>query len=357
MKIPAADPQPWPLRRDLVAESPATSTSGLLAHRLLPTTPSINFTPPVAECSHLITLLQQVFPAMSYSYERVETRRRRAAAASGGGYGTSNRRTTLGYWLPLAFTVTVATIGLAAWVWSERKDDDESDSDYPQPRSGYPGGIPPPGYGPPPSNVDGVPPMGAQRPGSEMGGGFGGEASYSRSTERVEEDQNTFIGKMSGAWQRSPSPQKFFDSASKTVAAGVAAAGAMVGGALGSIREEDKGNFEDHTRWSEEAEDRENDKAPSKAGIKRRGTSEEFYSGAVSLPKGTSLKNRKRRTVAVVVSSVTSGDAWGDHGGFQDQHAVRDLFPAILQCANSFSSLSSHSFPSMWIPTRLVFSF
>ena len=299
---------------------------------------------------------------MSYSYERVE-RRRRSAASSGGGYGASNRRTTFGYWLPLAFTVTVATIGLAAWVWSERKDDDDDDSDYPRPpQGGYPGGIPPPGYGPPPPGVGGGPEMsggqGGPPPGPGMGGGgFTGGAGFSRSTEGMEED-STFMGRVSGAWQRAPSPQQFLDSASKTVTAGVAAAGAMVGGALGSIREEDMVDFEDHSRGSEEAEGRENGQDLKKAGIKRRGTSEEFFSGAVGLPKGTSLKNSKRRTVAVVVSSVTTGDAWGDHDGFQDQHAVSHaLRSPCTSIADHLRSLCSPCFPSTSTLTQLDSSF
>ena len=59
---------------------------------------------------------------------------------------------------------------------------------------------------------------------------------------------------MSGALRRTPSPQQFFDSAGKTVAAGMAAAGAAVGSALAAIREEDKGAYADHETWSEEAD-------------------------------------------------------------------------------------------------------
>ena len=303
---------------------------------------------------------------MSYSYERVETtRRRRAAAASGGGggYGASGRRTAFGYWLPLAVTVTAVTVGLAAWIWSERRDDDE-DSDYPRPPEGYPGGIPPPGYGPPPPGVGGQPPMGGPMgpppmggpSGPQMSGGYAGESSFARSTEgqtRVEED-STLMGKMSGALRRSPSPQQFFDNASKTVAAGMAAAGAMVGSALSSIREEDKGDYEDHSRWSEEAETRDSGTDFQKAGIKRRGTSDEFFSGAVPLPRGASIKNRKRRTVAVVVSSVAAGDAYGDHGGFQD-HAVRHVPLKSYENTNRLRSPCSLYFQNMSTPTQLDF--
>jgi hypothetical protein len=53
-------------------------------------------------------------------------------------YDTARRRQTrpgrsaLGYWLPLVVTVTIATAGLAAWIWSERQhdtDDDDDDND------------------------------------------------------------------------------------------------------------------------------------------------------------------------------------------------------------------------------------
>ncbi|KAI4735350.1 hypothetical protein E4T50_14136 [Aureobasidium sp. EXF-12298] len=38
-------------------------------------------------------------------------------------------RSALGYWLPLVVTVTIATAGLAAWIWSERQQDDDDDND------------------------------------------------------------------------------------------------------------------------------------------------------------------------------------------------------------------------------------
>src|SRR5689334_22301582 len=40
--------------------------------------------------------------------------------------GSTNNRSALGYWIPLALTVTAATVGLAAWIWSERDDREES---------------------------------------------------------------------------------------------------------------------------------------------------------------------------------------------------------------------------------------
>jgi len=39
----------------------------------------------------------------------------------------SHRKGLLGQWLPLAVTVTAVSIGIAAWIWSERRDTDNDD--------------------------------------------------------------------------------------------------------------------------------------------------------------------------------------------------------------------------------------
>lgn len=262
---------------------------------------------------------------MSYSYERVDRRR----TTGGGGYGPSSRRSTLGYWVPLAMTVTVATIGLAAWIWSERQDDEDEGSEEEKPTST----VPPPGYasmsgglppGPGPDGFQNPPPSGPMGPGGfevppmpPSGPGYEGEAR-STGVETQMQDDGTLMSKMSGALKRTPSPQQSLDWASKKVAAGVAAAGAMVGGALTTIREGSQDDYEDHERWSEEADSRENDKEVRR-GIKRRGTADDYFSGAVEMPKPVALKSQKRKTVAVVVSAVESGsDGMGEVG----QHAV-----------------------------------
>ncbi len=264
---------------------------------------------------------------MSYSYERVDRRRR---TTGGGGYGASSRRSTLGYWVPLVMTVTVATIGLAAWIWSERQDDEDENSDQEKP----PSTVPPPGYasmsgglppGPGPAGFQGPPPSAPMGPGGFEGPpmpppepGYEGGAR-STGAEPQMPDDGTLMSKMSGALKRTPSPQQSYDWASKKVAAGVAAAGAMVGGALTTIREGSQDDYEDHERWSEEADSRDKSGKEVKRGLKRRGTADDYFSGSVEMPKTAILKSRKRKNVAVVVSAVEIGS---DGIGEVDQHAV-----------------------------------
>src|SRR6478735_3017338 len=156
-------------------------------------------------------------------------------------HGSSrSRRGVWSHWVPLAVTLTVATVGVAAWVWSQRKDGDEEDDrglDYGhQPRGGdsQPYGT---------RDVGSRDMQGPEKPPrpddqshgiahADEGGNGGGWGS-----------------RVSGALRRTPSPQQFFDSTGKTVAAGVAAASAAMGKALASIREEDKSPFDDTNPW------------------------------------------------------------------------------------------------------------
>lgn len=257
---------------------------------------------------------------MTYSYERVE---RRSRMAAGGGYHASSRRSTLGYWVPLVMTVSIATMGLAAWIWSERRDDDEESSEeesnhgnLPPPADASMSGALPPFQGPPPS----APSVPGDLAGSSMPPPDPGYEGGARSTaaETQMQDESTLMAKMSGALKRTPSPQQSYDWASKKVAAGVAAAGAMVGGALGTIREGSQDDYEDHERWSEEADGRDNGK-DVRRGLKRRGTADDYFSGAVEMPKSAAIRLRKRKSVAVVVSAVeNSGDDVAEFGN----HAV-----------------------------------
>ncbi|KAH8433526.1 uncharacterized protein LDX57_011160 [Aspergillus melleus] len=233
---------------------------------------------------------------MSFPYSQ-DARRRRVGA--GAGFSATGRRTFMGYWVPLALTVGVATIGVAAWIWSERSEDDDDDEnnhhhhhnrDYPRDDERFP--APGPAGGP-----------GLPRDAYE-------EGDYARTTgtdvHGEHPDDASVMARMQGALRRTPSPQQIFDGASKRVAAGVAAAGAFVGGALTSIREEDRGDFEDHSRWSEEVENR----ASRGRGQQQQQPQQQqpdvtapTMSGALPGQAGV---DKRKKTVAIVVSSDAS---------------------------------------------------
>lgn len=236
---------------------------------------------------------------MSYSYDRYERRQ------TG---GASSRRSALGYWLPLALTVTAATVGIVAWIWSERKDD-ESDDYY---RRGDRRGDDRPPSGPPPE---------FSRSGS-------GQPPYTRGDGGQNLEDEGMVARMSGALRRTPSPQQLFDGASRRVAAGVAAAGAAVGGALSSIREEDKRDFEDHSRWSEEAEFRAGGVEPGvggapsqkRSGPELRGTETSSSTLQATQPGAKSIGRRK--TVAIVLSAETVYHKHSEDESYLQEHAV-----------------------------------
>ncbi|ETN46314.1 uncharacterized protein HMPREF1541_00498 [Cyphellophora europaea CBS 101466] len=279
---------------------------------------------------------------MSYQYTVTERRRRTATNS----YGATSNRTTLGYWVPLVLTVGAAVVGIAAWVWSERSEDDDSDAEH------YAGGVPPPGYasmsggmppGPGPMGMQNAP-QGPGMPGPPQAGGFqdggyppgppppggwqgppppGARGEWestdmygaSRSTNIHTQEQDTgLVARMSSALgiNRSASPAaQSFGWAGQQVAAGFAAAGAMVGGALSGMRDGDQGEYRDHERWSEEAEQQEEE---VKQGIRRRGTADEYFSGQVDIPKQAREYTRKRKTVAIVVSAVDDRGVDADLG-------------------------------------------
>ncbi|KAL7792766.1 hypothetical protein V8C43DRAFT_282401 [Trichoderma afarasin] len=174
-------------------------------------------------------------------------------------HGSSRRRGVWSHWVPLAITLTVATAGLAAWVWSQRKEtvedhaEAEPDLDYENADYGEN-----PAYGAENRRLA-PPPEHAQRD------------SYAAGAEMTEGSRGT---RTASAF--TSQPQHFFDSAGKTVAAGVAAAGAAVGKALASIREEDRPEHETGA-WPEERE------------LKRE--------------KGPAPSLKKRKTVAIVISA------------------------------------------------------
>ncbi|KAK2596732.1 hypothetical protein QQS21_006187 [Conoideocrella luteorostrata] len=179
----------------------------------------------------------------------------------------SSRRGVWSHWVPLAVTVTVATAGLAAWVWSQRKDDDEENAFDHEPGLDYENAD----YGDNPAYgaTDRDPKAPDQRPRQHQQQQQDDDTvSYGVATAHSDVQAPGWGARMSGALRRTPSPQQFFDSTGKTVAAGVAAAGAAMGKALASIREEDKAYAENP--WSEEA-DAKKERAPL-SGDKRRKT-------------------------------------------------------------------------------------
>ncbi|KAB2577545.1 hypothetical protein BFW01_g9829 [Lasiodiplodia theobromae] len=225
---------------------------------------------------------------MSFSYDRYDRRQQ------------SSRRSTFGYWVPLVITVTIATAGVAAWVWSERKDgddDDDADLSYGEEERTY-RPPPPPGYA---------------------------EDTYSESVGVTREQDEGFMARMSGAIRRTPSPQQVFDNASRRLAAGVAAAGTAFGAALGSIREEDREDYGDHSRWSEEAA-RRNVEAQSSQSSAAVGTHTAAFNAALQPPAQPPRPGARKKTVVVVVSadSVIGDD---DHAPYQEHASILSHLP------------------------------
>ena len=246
------------------------------------------------------------------SYDRYETTRRRQV------YGGTTRKSAFGHWIPLALTVTVATVGLVAWIWKERNESEEYDNN----RKGPGGGSRPdggtgtggPGTGGPPEAMGGPPP-------NYMNSGVG-QPPYARGPEAQPMEDASMLARMSGALRRTPSPQQIFDGASRRVAAGVAAAGAVVGGALSSIREEDKRDFEDHSRWSEEAQ--------AQFGISPLPGAQDARAappvGSTVRQLGTKVSD-KRKAVAIVISAEAHHHHPGeDEVTYLQEHAVRIKF-------------------------------
>ena len=243
------------------------------------------------------------------SYDHYE-RRRRQTYTSGNARGH-----TWGHWLPLAITFTVAAGGLAAWIWKERKDNEDDEYEPRPPPPGPPAGyVPPPepGYGPPPGAFQDGPPPGTAPP-------LSGQPPYVQRPETREAGEESIMTRMSGALRRTPSPQEIIGGASKKVTAGMAAAGAAIGGALSSITEEDRRDYEDHRSWSEE---RDSQSGGATSRSSRKGPNMVDNEGStVSQQTQIPAKDGKRKSVAIVVSSVT--DYEHDHdASYHQEHAV-----------------------------------
>jgi hypothetical protein len=210
--------------------------------------------------------------------------------------------------VPLAVTVTVATVGVAAWIWSQRKDEDSQDTEQPADIQDL-------DY----DNADygDNPAYGASRD----GGGGGTEPKTPTFGGAQPQPESSSSGW--AALRRSPSPQQFFDNARRTVAAGVTAAGAAVGSALAAIREEDKAAYADHETWSEEA-DAKQDRAAA--------------------PSQSKDVNKRRKKVAIVISAdnrLDDIDADGFHEHAVSPTSQRLMLRRMLMPDNSPSYLTS----------------
>ncbi|TVY46796.1 hypothetical protein LOCC1_G005233 [Lachnellula occidentalis] len=235
---------------------------------------------------------------MSGSYERT-TRRTQTSSSS--------RHGTFSYWLPLALTVTVATVGIVTWIWSERNEDDEEDGDIPPGPEPY--DRPVYGRNPDGSVRTGPPSYADVRP---------GEVAYGTVGQSRPEETQSYVARMSGALRRTPSPQQVFDGVSRSVVGGVAAAGAVVGNALSSIREEDRNAYKDHRTWSEEVGTRDPGAGPS--AVDARSTN---MPGVAPSAQGSG----KRKTVAIVVSADTTLDDMDDEEGFHENASILSYLP------------------------------
>lgn len=202
------------------------------------------------------------------------------------------------YWVPLVLTVTVATAGLAAWVWSERRDDEDESSEDDNLSYG--------------EESDRKTPRGAANNNNS-------NAPLNRDTTGLSQGvvgQDDLMSRVQGVIRRTPSPQQVFDTVSKKTAAGWAAAGA----ALASIREEDKDDaYGDHSRWSEEAAIRRNVEAQSAQSSSA--VDEQARAFAASVRGGA--MGGKRKTVVLVVSAESLMDAHDDDGSYRSENAVR----------------------------------
>ncbi|KAI5458145.1 hypothetical protein BGZ63DRAFT_392725 [Mariannaea sp. PMI_226] len=214
-------------------------------------------------------------------------------------HGSSrSRRGVWSHWVPLAVTLTVATVGAAAWAWRQRKDEDDEhehlaglDYDNVESRGDRKKDGP----------KDTQPPEKPPRPEDQAHG-----------VAPVEEEalSTGWGSRMSGALRRTPSPQQFFDSTGKTVFAGVAAASAAMGKALASIREEDKSPYSENNPWSEEADAKqEQERAPP-----------------VPASPSAISGGKKRKTVAIVLSADGQGP-YEENDGFHEHASILSHIP------------------------------
>jgi len=206
-----------------------------------------------------------------------------------------SRRGGLAQWVPLAMTATAIAVGIAAWVWSEHRDNDDDVDDETRRRHLQPGAD-----------------FNDEHDLSHHRNGYAPHLY----DDRHHSSSSTLYARMSNVISRAASPQQFLSDTSKRMAAGVAAV--WPGKTL---------DFRDHERWQEEEQIR-----AAEALLVEQQTEEQDVEVEIatrSLAEGTVAemgaigvvdqrqrqaqaqrsvqgrgKNGKRRTIAVVVSSV-----------------------------------------------------
>ena len=135
------------------------------------------------------------------------------------------------------------------------------------------------------------------------------------------------MSRVHGVLRRTPSPQQLFDTMSKKTVAGVAAAGAAAGAALASIREEDKDDFGDHNRWSEEAALRRQVEAQSSQSAAAVEAQTKSFAASV---RNVLSHTGRRKTVAIVVSAESLTDNHHDEEAtYRSENAVRTTISQI----------------------------
>ncbi|KAI4922830.1 hypothetical protein J4E90_001265 [Alternaria incomplexa] len=230
----------------------------------------------------------------SFNYDRYDRRQ-----------NNSRNRGALGFYVPLILTVTVATAGLAAWVWSAREDSRDYSSDDDLSYGEDSAHEKRQGRAPAPRDVSGFP----------VGEGGGEGYGYG---------DGTLLGRAQGVIRRTPSPQQLFDTVSKKTAAGWAAAGAAAGAALASIREEDKDEaFGDHSRWNEEATIRRNVEAQSRDSNAAVDVQARSFAESVRKAEGRGQGyGGRRKTVVLVVSAESLDRLDDDEGSYREENAT-----------------------------------
>ncbi|KAL1637876.1 hypothetical protein SLS56_000433 [Neofusicoccum ribis] len=126
-----------------------------------------------------------------------------------------------------------------------------------------------------------------------------------------------------------------FDNASRKLATGVAAVGTAFGAALGSIREEDREDYGDHSRWSEEAVRRNVDFQSSQS-ASAVGRHTDAFNATLQRPAQPHRPGSRRKTVVVVVSADSSVHD-DDHGAYQEHPSILShLPPTNFETTNLF---------------------